>query len=64
LDTVNTRYLPNSVLACRGEENQDEIVPLLAGRAAKGGQATAYVCQNFACQLPVTTIEDLAKFIG
>jgi uncharacterized protein YyaL (SSP411 family) len=24
------------------------------------GKPTAYVCQNYACQLPVTTPEDLA----
>ena len=24
-----------------------------------GGRATAYVCQNYACQLPVTTPEQL-----
>jgi uncharacterized protein YyaL (SSP411 family) len=64
LDVVNTRYLPNSVLACTLEESQGGIVPLLADRVAKGGQATAYVCQNFACQSPVTTAEDLAGLIG
>ncbi len=64
LDVVNTRYLPNSVLACTDEETQSEIVPLLVDRVALGGQATAYVCQNFACQSPVTTAEDLAKLIG
>jgi len=24
------------------------------------GKSTAYVCQNYACQLPVTTPEELA----
>ncbi len=63
LDVVNARYLPNSVLACKSEEKQDEIVPLLAHRLAMGGLATAYVCQNFACQSPVTTTEELAKLL-
>jgi uncharacterized protein len=30
------------------------IVPLLADRAPIGGRATAFVCRNFACRLPVT----------
>ncbi len=30
------------------------VVPLLADRIAIGGRATAYVCRNFACGLPVT----------
>jgi uncharacterized protein YyaL (SSP411 family) len=29
-------------------------VPLLAGRDLVDGAAAAYVCRNFACQLPVT----------
>jgi uncharacterized protein len=63
LHVVNARYLPNSVLACANEEGQGKIVPLLADRPGKGGQATAYVCQNFACQSPVTTPEELIMLI-
>lgn len=36
-----------------------EEVPLLAGRSGIDGGATAYVCRDFACRLPVTTPEDL-----
>jgi uncharacterized protein YyaL (SSP411 family) len=64
LDTVNARYLPNSVLACMSEDIQDKIVPLLADRSAKEGHATAYVCQNFACQPPVTRVEELSRLIS
>jgi uncharacterized protein YyaL (SSP411 family) len=32
-----------------------ETVPLLAGRTLVSGAPAAYVCQGFACQLPVTT---------
>jgi uncharacterized protein YyaL (SSP411 family) len=32
----------------------DAKVPLLEGRGLVDGQAAAYVCRNFACQLPVT----------
>ncbi len=32
---------------------------LLAERPLKGGKPTAYVCRNFACQLPVTTSDEL-----
>jgi hypothetical protein len=30
------------------------FVPLFAGREQRDGQATAYVCLNYACQLPTT----------
>jgi uncharacterized protein YyaL (SSP411 family) len=38
-----------------------EWAPLLRDRAPVDGRATAYVCRNFACQLPVTTAEALEE---
>jgi hypothetical protein len=64
LDVVNARYMPNSVLACMSGGTWDGVVPLLADRSTKEGHATAYVCQNFACQSPVTTAQELATLIG
>ncbi len=64
LETVNGRYLPNKVVALRTPDAGDEIemlIPLLEGKTMLGGQATAYVCQNYACRQPVTTPEELAE---
>jgi uncharacterized protein YyaL (SSP411 family) len=65
LAEVNKRYLPTSVLACATPENTEAVstIPLLADRPLKDGQPRAYVCQNFACQAPVTTGEELAKML-
>ncbi len=38
-------------------------LPVLEGRDTGDG-ATAYVCENMACQLPVTTAEELAERLG
>jgi uncharacterized protein len=38
---------------------RDDAVPLLAGRHLVDGRPAAYVCRNFACQLPVTSADDL-----
>jgi uncharacterized protein YyaL (SSP411 family) len=57
LETIHERYLPNKVLVVAGPDQVDELsqrVPLLAGRSQIDGAATAYVCENYACQLPVT----------
>ena len=65
LEVINRRYLPNSVLACAAHDDVDaiEAIPLLADRPQKEGKATAYVCQNFACQAPVTTPGELERFL-
>lgn len=65
LNVVNTRYLPNSVLACARPDDEEAIraVPLLAERTMQEGKATAYVCQNFACQAPVITAEALRQLL-
>ncbi|MDQ2715192.1 MAG: thioredoxin domain-containing protein [Chloroflexota bacterium] len=65
LDEVNRRYLPNSVIACAAADAPEagQAIPLLAERPQKDGEATAYVCQNFACLAPVNTAEDLAALL-
>ena len=67
---VHRRYLPNRVLvgAGVGGENGETAgpapsydMPLLVDRGMVDGRATAYVCQNYVCQLPVTDPEALAE---
>ena len=62
LREVNGRYIPNRVIV--GAEGGNDAgafgLPLLEGRGMVDGKATAYVCENYACQLPVTDAEALA----
>ena len=65
LPAIRERYLPNKVLAS-SETIDDTLgrkVPLLAGKIALEGKATAYVCQDYACQRPVTTRAELEKLL-
>jgi uncharacterized protein YyaL (SSP411 family) len=59
---VWSRYLPNKVLVrgVAGDGQAAALVPLLRERTALDGRATAYVCENYSCQRPVTTREELA----
>lgn len=50
-------YYPNKVVAC-GIGND---VPLLQNRPQIQSRPTAYVCRNFACDLPVTAARDLGE---
>jgi len=65
LEIINSRYLPNSVLACSAPDDTHAVqsITLLADRPQKEGKATAYVCQNFACQAPVNTPEELEQLL-
>ncbi|MGH7312507.1 MAG: thioredoxin domain-containing protein, partial [Candidatus Rokuibacteriota bacterium] len=56
LAEVYARYLPNRVVAGArdGGGAVAAAIPLLEGRVAVDGQATAYVCRNYTCDLPVT----------
>ncbi|HTN73600.1 MAG TPA: thioredoxin domain-containing protein, partial [Pirellulaceae bacterium] len=57
LHSLRTTYLPRSVLAYRAADdtvsNTSHLAPLFNGREAVNGATTLYVCQNFACELPI-----------
>jgi len=57
--TVAGRYLPRLVLV--SAPPGEAPVPLLEGRPAIDGSATAYVCRGFACDLPARDPVELAR---
>jgi uncharacterized protein YyaL (SSP411 family) len=58
---VRERPLFNLVLA--GGREGTEQPPLLQGRTTVDGRPGAYVCENFTCQLPVATAEELRNLL-
>ena len=42
-------------------KNSVELLPLLVDRKMIDNKATAYVCENFVCQRPVTAVEELRE---
>jgi len=57
LEVLRDEFLPRAVVAVVAPDalaGQIETVPLFAGRGQQDGKATAYVCVNYACQLPTT----------
>ncbi len=65
LEVVYGRYLPNKVVAgAAGGATGDGAIPLLKDRGMVDGKPTAYVCENYACRLPVTAPGDLAAQLG
>ena len=51
-----SKYVPNKVVAAGAPDDAQarQAIPLLEGRELVGGRPAAYVCRNFACELPVT----------
>ncbi len=52
------RYLPNKVVA-PSFEGETTAIPLLENRPPVNGLPTAYVCENYTCQQPVTNVSAL-----
>ena len=58
LREVHDRYLPNKILVladeARGLHSFAPFVPFIASLKTIDGMPAAYVCENYACQLPTT----------
>jgi hypothetical protein len=63
LEVVNAKYRPNLVVAASAVPPAAISPALLADRPILGGRATAYVCEQFQCKLPVNTPEQLAQLL-
>ncbi|NNF57709.1 MAG: thioredoxin domain-containing protein [Rhodothermaceae bacterium] len=58
IEGLNGIYAPNTIVLLRapgtGEAPIAGLVPFAAEQTASEGQATAYVCEHYACQAPTT----------
>jgi uncharacterized protein len=63
VEAVFEGFLPNRVIAgaAPGDTEAERTIPLLEQRTARNGAATAYVCEHYVCQQPVTTAEALRE---
>ena len=63
LAKIRSTYLPNAVVVHKSPDDTEtgNLIPLLQGRTLVDGQPAVYVCEQMTCQLPVTTVEALAR---
>ncbi len=61
---VLSRYLPNvvTILSDDPETGRSEL-SLLAGRGMIDGKAAAYVCENYVCAQPVTSVNEFSGLL-
>jgi len=68
LRVLRRRFLPFRTLMLADADGDGarlaRLIPEIAGMAAVGGRAAAFVCENFACQMPVTAPEELERTLG
>lgn len=68
LDLVRREFIPHKVLLFHPTTPEktvlEEIAPYTKELLSINGQATAYVCQNFQCRLPVTDPGEMMELLG
>lgn len=65
LDVIDEAYRPNVIIALARESVPGEAtIPLLSYRTQRDDQPTVYVCRNFACEMPVTSAEDVRRLLA
>ena len=67
LQAVHQRFLPRAVLVLHptGEAASaiEALVPFVETQQPQGGKATAYVCENYLCNLPTTELSTLIALL-
>ncbi|MDQ6953579.1 MAG: thioredoxin domain-containing protein [Mariprofundaceae bacterium] len=62
LTALNARYLPNAVVIWRDERSM-ALIPFIQLQSPVNGKVTAYVCRNFQCNQPVTSIKKMLDLL-
>ena len=67
LRAVHARFLPNRIVLLLDSDQTRSVLaagaPALAAMHKLDGRAAAYVCRNFACQLPVSEVAALVELL-
>jgi uncharacterized protein YyaL (SSP411 family) len=67
LQAIQRRFIPNKVLILLSSEPDDSnirrIIPFTGQMSCIEGEATAYVCHNYNCNLPTTDIDTMLRLL-
>jgi len=65
INGVNRKFLPRCVVVLRPPDEAgreiDELAPFVRQQTPVDGKPAAYVCEDFSCKRPVTSLEELTK---
>ena len=67
LQEVHSRFIPNKIILLAdggaGQKTLASYIPFIESVRMIDGRPTAYVCQNYVCQLPTSDRETVAKLL-
>ena len=67
LKNIHKRYLPHKVILAAdngaGQEYLGQLIPSIKAMRPLDGKAAAYVCENYACKLPTSDPDTLARML-
>jgi uncharacterized protein YyaL (SSP411 family) len=67
LREVHARYIPNKIILLAdggaGQQFLNQHLPFMQSVKMRGGKATAYICENYACKLPTSDLSLMAKLL-
>jgi len=68
LHEIHKHFIPNKILlladGAEGQTNMAEQLEFMRDLKRIEGKATAYICEDFACKLPVNNLKELAKMLN
>ncbi|CUU02120.1 hypothetical protein JGI1_00426 [Candidatus Thermokryptus mobilis] len=66
LQPINSKFIPNKILLFKPTDREDEInsiAPFLSHYKAIDGKTTFYICTNYECKQPATSVEEMMQLI-
>lgn len=66
LREVRKHFLPNKIILLVDDDSKSKLVtylPFIENMTMIDGKATAYICQNYSCQLPTNDVEKVAEML-
>jgi uncharacterized protein YyaL (SSP411 family) len=63
---LNSKFIPNKILLYKPTDREDEInliAPFLTHYKEIDGKTTIYICKNYECKQPVTSVEEMMPLI-
>ena len=64
IQLLNTQFLPKTVIVLNdGKKAAAKLFPMITDKISTNGNLKIYVCENFSCQMPISSVEELKSLL-